>query len=52
MVRGPPGNRRTSFQGRLASHKTLAPSRYSVTITATNASGKTSAKALAFTIVR
>ena len=48
----PAGNRRIGFQGRLSSHKTLKPGRYSVTITATNASGHTSAKALAFTIVK
>jgi hypothetical protein len=46
------GNRRISFQGRLSRHKTLKPGRYSVTITATNASGHASAKAMAFTIVR
>jgi hypothetical protein len=46
------GNRRISFQGRLSHHKTLKLGRYSVTITATNAGGHTSAKPMAFTIVR
>jgi hypothetical protein len=47
-----PGSRRISFQGRLSRRTTLKPGPYSVTISATNASGRASAKALAFTIVK
>jgi hypothetical protein len=46
------GNHKISFQGRLSRKHRLAPGRYAVTITATNANHATSApKTLSFTIV-
>jgi CSLREA domain-containing protein len=49
---GHSGTNRVSFQGRISRTKKLKPGRYTLTITATNATGqRSSAKALRFTIV-
>jgi CSLREA domain-containing protein len=50
---GHSGTNRVSFQGRISRTKKLEPGRYTLTITATNATGQhSSAKALRFTIVK
>lgn len=49
-VAGHPGTNRVRFQGKLA-HETLAPGRYTLTVTATNAGQRYSAATLSFTIV-
>lgn len=46
------GTHEISFQGRLSRAKKLAPGAYKVTLSATNASGRASARPLSFTIVR
>ncbi|MGH2891286.1 MAG: hypothetical protein ACRDNJ_16850, partial [Solirubrobacteraceae bacterium] len=52
-LRGHPGADRLSFQGRLSRARRLAPGRYAVQFTATNAAHQRSAsKRLSFTIVR
>ncbi len=45
------GTAKIAFQGRLSRRKKLRPGRYKLTITATNATGKTTSHALTFTIV-
>lgn len=51
-LRAPSGPDKLTFQGRLSSTRRLAPGTYTVTITATNAAGKTSRpQSLTFTIV-
>lgn len=50
---GHSGTNRVSFQGRISRTQKLEPGRYTLTITATNATGqRSSAKALRFTIVK
>jgi hypothetical protein len=44
------GANRLSFQGRLSGGKKLAPGRYTVIVTATNAAGSSTAQKLSFTI--
>lgn len=45
------GTVKITFQGRLSRHKKLRPGRYEVAIVATNATGRTTSRALTFTIV-
>lgn len=45
------GTAKIAFQGRLSRRKKLRPGRYKLTVTATNATGKTTSHALTFTIV-
>jgi hypothetical protein len=50
---GHSGPNRISFQGRISRTQKLKPGRYTLTISATNATGQhSSAKALRFTIVK
>jgi hypothetical protein len=48
---GHPGTDKVSFQGRLSKHKKLKPGSYTLTITATNTSGKSRSRSAKFTIV-
>lgn len=50
-VAGHPGTDKVSFQGRLSKHKKLKPGSYTLTITATNTSGKSRSRTAKFTIV-
>lgn len=45
------GSHRVRFQGRVSRHKTLAPGRYTLIMTATNAAGQRDRAKLTFTIV-
>jgi hypothetical protein len=49
---GHPGTDRISFQGRLSEHKKLKPGTYTLTMTATNSSGKSRSRSVKFTISR
>ena len=49
---GHSGLNKVFFQGRLPSRKKLRPGRYTLVVTASNASGRSSPKRLSFTIVR
>jgi hypothetical protein len=46
------GVNKVSFQGRLSSTRTLAPGRYTVLISASNAGGRSRASSLSFRIVK
>ncbi len=49
---GHAGTDKVSFQGRISKHKKLGPGTYTLTITASNSSGKSRGRSVTFTIAR
>jgi hypothetical protein len=51
-LNGRPGTDKISFQGRVSKHKKLGAGTYTLTITATNSSGKSRGRSVTFTIAK